>query len=62
MGVAQFTLLSTQVGGFDCKPVSGEALTYGLERLAMYIQGKDNVLDLAFDNEGVTLWRRLPGE
>ncbi|HWH21823.1 MAG TPA: glycine--tRNA ligase subunit alpha, partial [Allosphingosinicella sp.] len=38
-------------GGFDCKPVSGE-LTYGLERLAMYIQGVDSVFDLAF-NDGV---------
>jgi glycyl-tRNA synthetase alpha chain len=52
MEVTQFTYFQ-QVGGFDCKPVSGE-LTYGLERLAMYIQGKDNVFDLAFNNEGVT--------
>jgi glycyl-tRNA synthetase alpha chain len=36
------------MGGFDCKPVAGE-LTYGLERLAMYIQGVDNVYDLAFN-------------
>jgi len=41
------------MGGFDCKPVAGE-LTYGLERLAMYIQGVDNVYDLKFNNHGVT--------
>ena len=52
MEVTQFTYFQ-QVGGFDCKPVAGE-LTYGLERLAMYIQGKDNVFDLAFNNDGVT--------
>jgi glycyl-tRNA synthetase alpha chain len=51
MEVTQFTYFQ-QVGGFDCKPVSGE-LTYGLERLAMYIQGKDNVFDLDFNGEGV---------
>ena len=52
MEVTQFTYFQ-QVGGFDCKPVAGE-LTYGLERLAMYIQGVDNVFDLAFNdaNEG----------
>ncbi|MDB5725159.1 MAG: glycyl-tRNA synthetase subunit alpha, partial [Novosphingobium sp.] len=42
-----------QVGGFDCKPVAGE-LTYGLERLAMYIQGVDNVYDLRFNDAGVS--------
>ncbi|MEP6784258.1 MAG: glycine--tRNA ligase subunit alpha [Sphingomonadales bacterium] len=52
MEVTQFTYFQ-QVGGFDCKPVSGE-LTYGLERLAMYIQGVDNIYDLAFNDEGVT--------
>jgi glycyl-tRNA synthetase alpha chain len=52
MEVTQFTYFQ-QVGGFDCKPVAGE-LTYGLERLAMYIQGVDNVFDLRFNNEGVT--------
>ncbi|MFL6778092.1 MAG: glycine--tRNA ligase subunit alpha, partial [Sphingomicrobium sp.] len=52
MEVTQFTYFQ-QVGGFDCKPVSGE-LTYGLERLAMYIQGTDNVFDLAFNKDGVT--------
>ena len=51
MEVTQFTYFQ-QVGGFDCKPVSGE-LTYGLERLAMYIQAKDNVFDLDFNGAGV---------
>src|SRR5688572_25050593 len=48
MEVTQFTYFQ-QMGGFDCKPVSGE-LTYGLERLAMYIQNKDSVYDLAFND------------
>ena len=52
MEVTQFTYFQ-QMGGFDCKPVAGE-LTYGLERLAMYIQGVDNVYDLAFNSAGVT--------
>ena len=52
MEVSQFTYFQ-QMGGFDCKPVAGE-LTYGLERLAMYIQGVDNVYDLAFNDAGVT--------
>jgi glycyl-tRNA synthetase alpha chain len=52
MEVTQFTYFQ-QIGGFDCKPVAGE-LTYGLERLAMYLQGVDNVYDLAFNNEGVS--------
>jgi glycyl-tRNA synthetase alpha chain len=52
MEVTQFTYFQ-QVGGFDCAPVSGE-LTYGLERLAMYIQSVDNVFDLKFNGEGVT--------
>jgi glycyl-tRNA synthetase alpha chain len=52
MEVSQFTYFQ-QMGGFDCRPVAGE-LTYGLERLAMYIQGVDNVYDLAFNNAGVT--------
>ena len=47
MEVSQFTYFQ-QVGGFDCDPVSGE-LTYGLERLAMYVQGVDNVFDLDFN-------------
>ena len=52
MEVTQFTYFQ-QMGGFDCKPVAGE-LTYGLERLAMYIQGKDSVYDLDFNGNGVT--------
>jgi len=52
MEVSQFTYFQ-QVGGFDCRPVTGE-LTYGLERLAMYIQGVDNVYDLDWNGEGVT--------
>jgi len=52
MEVTQFTYFQ-QIGGYDCKPVAGE-LTYGLERLAMYLQGKDRVYDLAFNKEGVT--------
>jgi len=44
MEITQFTYFQ-QVGGIDCDPVSVE-LTYGLERLAMYIQGVDNVFDL----------------
>jgi glycyl-tRNA synthetase alpha chain len=41
------------MGGFDCKPVAGE-LTYGLERLAMYVQNKDSVYDLDYNGHGVT--------
>ena len=47
MEVSQFTYFQ-QVGGFDCDPVSGE-LTYGLERLAMYIQGVDSIYDLNYN-------------
>ena len=47
MEVSQFTYFQ-QVGGIDCAPVSGE-LTYGLERLAMYVQGVDNMFDLNFN-------------
>ena len=52
MEVTQFTYFQ-QVGGIECRPVSGE-ITYGLERLAMYIQGKENVYDLDFNGRGVT--------
>jgi len=52
MEVTQFTYFQ-QVGGFDCDPVSLE-LTYGLERLAMYIQGVENVYDLDFNGAGVS--------
>jgi glycyl-tRNA synthetase alpha chain len=51
MEVTQFTYFQ-QVGGIDCDPVSVE-LTYGLERLAMYIQGVDNVFDLDWNGDGV---------
>ena len=51
MEVSQFTYFQ-QVGGFDCRPVSGE-LTYGLERLAMYVQGVENVYDLDFNGAGL---------
>ena len=47
MEVSQFTYFQ-QVCGIECSPVSGE-LTYGLERLSMYIQGVDNVYDLNFN-------------
>lgn len=47
MEVTQFTYFQ-QMGGYDCNPVPAE-LTYGLERLAMYIQGVDNVFDLDWD-------------
>ena len=52
MEVTQFTYFQ-QVGGFECKPVTGE-LTYGLERLAMYIQGVENVYELDFNGDGVS--------
>lgn len=51
MEVSQFTYFQ-QVGGLACKPISGE-LTYGLERLAMYLQGVDSVYDLIW-TEGLT--------
>jgi glycyl-tRNA synthetase alpha chain len=47
MEVSQFTYFQ-QVAGVECAPVSGE-LTYGLERLAMYVQGVENVYDLNFN-------------
>ena len=52
MEVTQFTYFQ-QVGGIECAPVSVE-LTYGLERLAMYIQGVENVYDLDWDGRGTT--------
>ena len=52
MEVTQFTYFQ-QVGGIECDPVSVE-LTYGLERLAMYIQGKNSLYDLDFNGRGVT--------
>ena len=50
MEVTQFTYFQ-QVGGIDCDPVPVE-LTYGMERLAMYVQGVDNVYDLDWDGHG----------
>ncbi|MFQ3596412.1 MAG: glycine--tRNA ligase subunit alpha [Sphingomonadaceae bacterium] len=52
MEVTQFTYFQ-QVGGHDCMPVAGE-ITYGLERLAMYIFGIERVYDLPFNREGLT--------
>ncbi len=60
--ISQFTYFQ-QVGGIDCKPVSGE-LTYGLERIAMYLQDKDDVYDVEFA-PGVTygeLYKRAEWE
>jgi len=51
MEITQFTYFQ-QVGGLDCKPITGE-ITYGLERLAMYLQGVENVFDLVW-----TEWRQ----
>ncbi len=51
MEVTQFTYFQ-QVGGLECFPVSGE-ITYGLERIAMYLQGVDSIYDL--------VWTRGPG-
>ena len=48
MEISQFTYFQ-QVGGLECSPVTGE-LTYGLERLSMYIQKKDSVYDLVYAN------------
>jgi glycyl-tRNA synthetase alpha chain len=48
MEVTQFTYFQ-QVGGLDCAPVTGE-ITYGLERIAMYLQGVESVFDLAWVN------------
>ena len=51
MEVTQFTYFQ-QVGGIDCKPITGE-ITYGIERLAMYLQGVENVYDLKW-TDGLT--------
>jgi len=51
MEVTQFTYFQ-EVGGIPCRPVAGE-ITYGLERLAMYLQGKDSLFDLVW-TPGVT--------
>ena len=52
MEVTQFTYFQ-QVGGIECNPVAVE-LTYGLERLAMYVQGVENVYNLDFNGDGVS--------
>lgn len=49
MEVSQFTYFQ-QVGGINCQPVTGE-ITYGLERLAMYLQGKDDIYQLDWNDE-----------
>ena len=46
MEITQFTYFQ-QVGGLDCRPVMGE-ITYGLERLAMYMQGKESIFDIVW--------------
>ena len=51
MEITQFTYFQ-QMAGFECKPVSAE-ITYGLERICMYIQNKNNVYDLDWNNYGV---------
>ena len=48
MEISQFTYFQ-QVGGLDCRPVTGE-ITYGLERIALYIQGVDSVFDLKWND------------
>ena len=50
MEISQFTYFQ-QIGGIECNPVSAE-ITYGLERLAMYLQNVENVYDLKFNNHG----------
>ena len=51
MEITQFTYFQ-QMAGIECKPVSVE-LTYGLERICMFTQGKNNVFELTWNNEGV---------
>ena len=51
MEITQFTYFQ-QMAGIECKPVSAE-LTYGLERICMFTQGKNNVFELTWNNEGV---------
>ena len=53
MEISQFTYFQ-QAGGINCKPVTGE-ITYGLERLAMYLQGKEDIYQLGWNNDGTTL-------
>jgi len=49
MEISQFTYFQ-QVGGLECNPVTGE-LTYGLERIALYLQDKDSMFDIVWSNE-----------
>jgi glycyl-tRNA synthetase alpha chain len=49
MEITQFTYFQ-QVGGFDCRPVSAE-ITYGLERISMYVQNVDNIFEIAWNDE-----------
>ena len=51
MEITQFTYFQ-QMAGLECKPVSVE-LTYGLERICMFTQGKNNVFDLVWNNDGI---------
>ena len=51
MEITQFTYFQ-QMAGVECKPVSVE-LTYGLERICMFVQGKENVFDLVWNNSGI---------
>ena len=50
MEISQFTYFQ-QIGGYECRPVSLE-LTYGLERLAMFVQNIDNIFEIIWDNNG----------
>jgi glycyl-tRNA synthetase alpha chain len=60
MEVTQFTYFQ-QVGGIDCKPITGE-ITYGLERLAMYIQGKESLFDLEWTSGSPAPGRSQAGD
>ena len=51
MEITQFTYFQ-QMAGIECNPISVE-ITYGLERLCMFIQNKRNVYDLEWNNEGI---------
>jgi glycyl-tRNA synthetase alpha chain len=57
MEISQFTYFQ-QVGGLDCRPVSGE-ITYGLERLAMYLQGVESIYDIVWTDgpQGTVTYR-----
>ena len=62
MEITQFTYFQ-QVGGLDCRPITGE-ITYGLERLAMYLQGVENLFDLVWAEwpQGATSRRLTYGD